>query len=338
MTVLVAAAIVVVFFVPLPHTSLFHNLVAPAKVAAPTKLPVVDLSATPKGWVPVAYGDAQVSVPATWNVLFNLCDSGSSVGDVYLNPGGGFCHAQGRPKGKTTITLLPVTDGEFQGSPSSQGQRSVINGISVYALYNYGHGPYVGTDYLVPSLGVEIATEGPLARRVVDTLTRSPRAVAIASGPAPAVPSSWRKLSFQGLAFAAPAEWPVEHTSTYYWFISQTMCPGVGSKHVTPLVVLSTDKSSAFCLRTASSPPVPRDGLEISSEPRKPTVKALAPVFSTRCFYMNDLRVCPATSPAYSILVLKVTVPGRSKPVIVSIGLAGNGTTARTILYSLRAT
>ena len=61
-----AAAIVVVFFVPLPHVSLFHSLVTPAKVTAPTKLPVVDLSATPAGWVPVAYGDAQISVPATW--------------------------------------------------------------------------------------------------------------------------------------------------------------------------------------------------------------------------------------------------------------------------------
>jgi hypothetical protein len=35
--------------------------------------------------------------------------------------------------------------------------------------------------------------------------------------------------------------------------------------------------------------------------------------------------------------VLKVTVPGRTMPVVVSIGLAGNGMVARTILYSLRA-
>jgi hypothetical protein len=35
--------------------------------------------------------------------------------------------------------------------------------------------------------------------------------------------------------------------------------------------------------------------------------------------------------------VLRVNVPGRDKPVFVSIGLAGNGMVARTILYSLRA-
>ena len=30
-----------------------------------------NLAAVPDGWVPVAYGDAQVSVPATWDVLTN---------------------------------------------------------------------------------------------------------------------------------------------------------------------------------------------------------------------------------------------------------------------------
>jgi hypothetical protein len=58
--------------------------------------------------------------------------------------------------------------------------------------------------------------------------------------------------------------------------------------------------------------------------------------FPTHCLTLHGLTLCPATSPAYSILVLKVTVPGRSKPVFVSIGLAGNGMVARTILYSLK--
>jgi hypothetical protein len=62
------------------------------------------------------------------------------------------------------------------------------------------------------------------------------------------------------------------------------------------------------------------------------------PSFSEHCLSVHDLTVCPASSPAYSVLVLKVTVPGRSKPVIVSIGLAGSGIVARTILYSLRQT
>jgi hypothetical protein len=61
-------------------------------------------------------------------------------------------------------------------------------------------------------------------------------------------------------------------------------------------------------------------------------------VFSKHCLKLHGLTACPATSPAYSILIFSVTVPGRSKPVLVSIGLAGNGMVARTILYSLKET
>jgi hypothetical protein len=54
---------------------------------------------------------------------------------------------------------------------------------------------------------------------------------------------------------------------------------------------------------------------------------------------LKALHACLAagTSYVYSILVLRVTVPRRAKPVVVSIGLAGSGMVARTILYSLRA-
>ena len=58
--------------------------------------------------------------------------------------------------------------------------------------------------------------------------------------------------------------------------------------------------------------------------------------FSAHCLDLHGLTAIPAISPAYSILVLRVNVPGRDKPVFVSIGLVGNGMTARTILDSLR--
>jgi hypothetical protein len=57
---------------------------------------------------------------------------------------------------------------------------------------------------------------------------------------------------------------------------------------------------------------------------------------SAHCLVLHGLTACPATSPAYSILVLRVNVPGRDKPVYVSIGLSGDGIVATTILYSLK--
>jgi hypothetical protein len=37
---------------------------------ATTSLPVVEIAATPKGWVPVDYGAAQISVPASFGVYY----------------------------------------------------------------------------------------------------------------------------------------------------------------------------------------------------------------------------------------------------------------------------
>lgn len=54
------------------------------------------------------------------------------------------------------------------------------------------------------------------------------------------------------------------------------------------------------------------------------------------CFNINNLRACSYQYP-YGVLTLAVHVPGRRSPVAVQIGLAGNGMTARTILYSMRA-
>jgi len=83
------------------------------------------------------------------------------------------------------------------------------------------------------------------------------------------------------------------------------------------------------------APQPPMDGVEVDSGPHLQFHVTLS--FSKRCLDLHGLTACPAASPAYSILVLLVKVPGRAMPVEVSIGLGGTGEVARTILYSLRA-
>jgi hypothetical protein len=71
----------------------------------------VDTEATPTGWVPVAFGDAQVSVPSTFPVIYpgqNLpCEGtgwllvGSEVGSSSV------CRAEHRP---TRAFLFPLHD------------------------------------------------------------------------------------------------------------------------------------------------------------------------------------------------------------------------------------
>jgi hypothetical protein len=55
------------------------------------------------------------------------------------------------------------------------------------------------------------------------------------------------------------------------------------------------------------------------------------------CLDLHGLTACPATAYSYSVLSLRIAVPVRSKPLYMSIGLAGDGMMPRTMLYSLRA-
>ena len=174
---------------------------------------------------------------------------------------------------------------------------------------------------------------------MVYTLTRSPRSVALAQGPAPSVPSSWRSVTFGGIRLSIPASWPVQKESLFFLTCFSGPAEGYSLAHTS--VVLDTDVAVDVhgCFAAPNSaPPVrsPSNGLRIDTGPAFLSVQTFR-FASGRCLDLHGLTACPATSPEYSILVLRVTVPGRSKPVFVSIGLAGNGMIARTILYSLRA-
>jgi hypothetical protein len=82
------------------------------------------------------------------------------------------------------------------------------------------------------------------------------------------------------------------------------------------------------------TPQQPENGVQVDSGLRTEPTVSLS--LSAHCLVLHGLTACPATSPAYSILVVRVNVPGRDKPAFFSIGLAGNGKVARTILDSVR--
>ena len=293
-------------------------------------LPAVDLSATPAGWVPVAFGNAQISVPAAWWVLYNSypCPTGSPPGEVFVNPppGAFACPLEIAPGSSTAVSFGPPR------SPHSTvlGHPEVINGILVYC---YPTGPQ--SSYLAPSLGVEITVDGPLGQRVLHTLTWSPRSVVLAPGSLPAIPSSWRYVSFAGLRFSVPANWPITRIQVTPGL--GAMCQRQGVVFSGTTVTLSTDRHPllvVLCPLFPSTPQPPENGVQVDSGLRTEPTVTLS--LSAHCLVLHGLTACPATSPAYSILVVRMNVPGRSKPVFVSIGLAGNGMVARTILYSMR--
>jgi hypothetical protein len=296
-------------------------------------LPVVDLSATPAGWVPVAYDDAQVSVPASFSVFYpgqDPCESFSTPGALFVAPIPGFkriCPAPGHPQA-TLVRLVP-----YGGVPQkTAGEKLIIvNGVPVYFVPPSSAKPFIS--YFVPSLGVLVTGSGPMARRVLDTLTCSPRAVALASSGAAAVPSSWRSLTFAGLRFSVPASWPVQRTNLW------NVC-GPVQIAVAEGVTLDTDQvfQALPCPGPLPYAVVPSNGVRVDTG-RSHSLSELVGSFSRggTCLHSGGLKACPSRTPDYSILLLGVKLPGRVKPVFVSIGLAGSGMVARTILYSLAA-
>lgn len=301
-----------------------------------------DFSPTPAGWVPVAFGEAEISVPAGFNVFYLDSECGSILrpGTVFVGDGGVSSCSPGTIQPNGTLFHFH----QLTRNPASwRNEKPMrLNGLSVYLgpgmdPYLAGYGlEYEANDYIAPSLDVEVAGVGPLAKQVLNTLTGSPRVLALASGSSPMVPSSWQSVSFAGLQFSVPGNWPITRTQVTPGL--GAICRTQGVAFSDTAVILSTDARPLLrppCPLFSPTPQQPANGVQVDSGlSTEPTVMLS---FSAHCLDLHGLTTCPAISPAYSILVLRVRVPGHTKPVYVSIGLAGNGMLARTILYSLRA-
>lgn len=226
----------------------------------------------------------------------------------------------------TTVYVEPIQPPLLQGN----GEKPMaVNGIDIYREFG---SPSTG-GYQVPSLGVQVLAMGTLARKVLSTLTYSPRAVALAIGPVAGLASSWHRVSFGGISLAVPRLWRIERQSAW------GTCLPDGINVLTHAVVLDAG-SSEVALRcpsmapgTVGQPTV--DGVTIDPG----TYGPLADVgrYAT-CEDVNGLRVCPsATEDGRRTLVLAVHLVGRASPVAVEIGTSGNGMTARAILWSMSA-
>lgn len=275
------------------------------------------------GWVSVDFGDAQIAVPSDWWLIYNKanCPVGAPIGEVVVNAHTTNCPAEHGGPG-SYVSLQPAIPIEEAHVP-----MQIINRIAVYRL--------PGTNrFDVPALKVMIVVEGPLLQRILGTLTWSPRRSVLAQGPAPKTPASWRRITFAGISAAVPSNWPVTRTETYGYACG--LVP-VDAGPVTVYLDTDTELVADRCgpILGYVFPKPPSDGLSINRIATKyyPGTSGYG-----KCFRVNRLTACPATRYPYSILVLRIEVPGRQNPVVVSLGLAGTGVVARTILYSMRLT
>lgn len=297
-------------------TSACSHATTTSKPSHQQPLPIVDTKATPSGWLPVDYGNAQISVPSTWALVHDgEAQCGSSPGVIILGAGEWCPPSMNAPSSPSTsiVTLKTVTRSQRFTEPPVL----VTNGIPVYA-------PGVAPVYLVPALDVEISFSGPQEPQVLKTLTYSPRAVVLAPGRTMTVLTSWRWVSFSGVKFAVPGGWSVRRT---------TYAPPCSSGIVLPMAGVTLASQPPLSISCpppqADLRPVPQvagvevDGFSSMPEPHPACVGPRT---------INGLSVCIEAGPTYQVLIDHVASPNLT----VQIGLAGDGLTARTILYSLR--
>ncbi len=281
---------------------------------------------------PVAYGNAQLDVPAQWPVVSpgtSQCGGSPAVAGVVLlgsfgssrwcPPGSG----QDRAPVATVVRLGPLPAGE---PPFDTLPMSVRNGVAVYTVALAG--PISGTAYLVPSLGAEVMVTGPGAAGIVDSVGPSVRARALTAG-AVNVPAAWPRFSFAGLSFAVPPGWGTTRTNQVFDCQKETDSVGLLSP---PAVILDTD-TSYMPLPCPYFPPPrsPANGLVVDvGSARAPNVLPPGAV----PLALNGLQFLLDRADALSVLVLEVKVPGRNMPVAVRIGL-GNSATAARVLHSI---
>lgn len=289
--------------------------------------PLTDPAATPKGWSPVELGAIEVSVPSGWRLEYPGLSCTNPQGQVFLQQ-----HPTTPAGAKCTADDL-VTIGSAPHQPLTHPHHLVVNGIPT------ARGQLrtaAGAVLEERALGMQIDAQGPLASRVLGTLTHSPLSVLLHSTVASA-PPEWQKLTFGGLRFAVPRSWTLTHEPGW---------PGCPS-NIQPHVVLLQRADSAAAGSCGGTFPstagdyAPGPGLVVAAG----SAVTAAPPGAT-CLHRNTLRICvdpPPTgggqAPGHEpgLLTAQVTVPGQSHPNQVEIGLHGTGLQVLEIFDSIAA-
>lgn len=314
-----------------------------ASLPARASVAAVASRATLPGWISVAFGDIQLSVPPTWLAERLSGDGSESCGPTQFKLGvilldwsqsSLWCPSSlggGVLSPHTSVVSLrrvkaphPVGVGFFK-----------VNGIQVELLSRVSAtaSGQVATElsgsglYWLPTLGIELDMSGPAEPLVLASLRHSPRWRATAKGVASGSPRTWVHLTFAGIAFAVPPTWLV-HRLTFAPACGTDIVlaePGVTLARKAPLPVPCP-------LPLADIRPVASvSGLEVDAWNHPQLDHCLGPLRRR-----SGLVVCLSAAPSYSVLDITVGRPGH-RTIGLQLGLTGSGAVDRVILDSLRA-
>jgi hypothetical protein len=289
-------------------------------------------SGIPAGWAAVPYRRAQLSVPGRWLV--------ETPGQILCEPRSkGMIFAGTRPRIPKTVTGCRLTAslawivpaGHIPAGTRHRRPTAVFHGIGVYRM---PAGPGAAA-YLVPGLGVRVGARGPLARRVLATLTRSPLSVVLRLGQAGRAGAGWIWHRFGGVRFAVPHSWRL-------WRQHRWATCGTG---IVPRSLVLIDAT-----RPPAALPCPYPFPTAADERGEPGLTVVTGQYAAksvgahfaRCLARRDIRICLSTGTgqggfAGGALIFSVSRSHQRPAAFFLIGLSGSGIRARDIFASIRA-
>ena len=289
-------------------------------------------SGIPARWAAVPYRRAQLSVPGLWLV--------ETPGQFWCGPRSkGMIFVGTRPRIPKTVTGCRLTAslawivpaGHIRAGITHRRPTAVLHGIRVYRM-PAGPGAVV---YLVPGLGVRVGARGPLARRVLATLARSPLSVVLRRGPAARPAASWIWHRFGGVRFAVPRSWRLQRE--HQW----ATC-GTG---IVPRSLLLIDAT-----RPPAVLPCPYPFPTAADEQGQPGLTVVTGKYAAKsvgahyasCRVRRDVRICLSTITGQGgftsgALIFSVSRLHQRPAAFFLLGLSGSGTRARAVFGSIRA-
>jgi hypothetical protein len=161
----------------------------------------------PSGWSPVDGGDVRLFVPSDWALL--------SHGSCIAVPSpAGMIGVGSLPNAGCGQSQFPIPAQAVALVPSSQRPNGppalTIHGYGVYNVDSHTPG---WVFFVVPQLGIRIATHGSMGSRILKTMAPSARTIAL-DPTYQSVPSNWHAVTKDGLTLSVPASWSIV-TPTY---------------------------------------------------------------------------------------------------------------------------
>jgi hypothetical protein len=282
-----------------------------------------------RGWAPVPYRSAQLSVPGSWLVEAPQqmsCGLSRSGGMIFVGVMPGLQKGLGCGLAADLAWIVPA--GHIRQGIRHRRPTAVIHGIPVYRLHS-GKGAVL---YLVPKLRVRVGVRGAQARLVLGTLTRSALSIVLRRGPARSVPRSWTWRQFGGVRFATPRSWSLQRADQW------ATC-GTGLEPGTLLLIDATRPPlylpCPLLIPTAAADRA-QPGLTVVTA--KYAAKSVGENYAS-CRVRHGVRICLSSVTGQGgfssgVLIFSVARPHRHAGTFFLLGLSGTG--ARAIFDSIR--